>query len=165
MDNGSLTGAYVIYNLQSSFGGTDPNGGWGVSDSAGLSQVEVTFDGSGGWSGSSTDYQLERQTGEISKDMGINPDVDLVLSNRFTVLAPAPETGGVSGSYTVNSDGTGTITHGEGTDQIFVSPDGSIFLIGSRNYSGGSYAWLSMGIGLKKTSTPKGMPWLPLILE
>ena len=98
MDNGSLTGAYMIYNLQSSFGGTDPNGGWGVSDSEGLSQVEVTFDGSGGWSGSSTDYQLERQTGEISKDMGINPDVDLVLSNRFTVLAPSPETGGISGS-------------------------------------------------------------------
>jgi hypothetical protein len=30
--------------------------------------------------------------------MGINPDVDLVLSNRFTVLAPSPETGGISGS-------------------------------------------------------------------
>ena len=162
LDNTSLNGTYVIYDIQSAFGGVDPNGGWGVSDSAAFGRIEVTFNGAGAWSGTSTSNELERQITEITKNLG----GDQVLSNKFNVLVPTPDSEAISGTYTVSSDGTGTITHAEGTEPIFVSAGGSVILMGKGNYNiANHYAWVSMGVGVKKTSTPRGMPWMSLLLD
>jgi hypothetical protein len=146
----SLNGTYVLYDLQSAFGGgPDRNGGWGVSDSSSISRVEVTFNGTGGWSGTSTNYELERQISEVQQDLG----GDQVLSNKFKVLAPDPSTDSISGTYTVSSDGSGSITHPEGTDPIFVRADGNLFLMGKRNYDAASrYAYVNLAVAVKKGS-------------
>jgi hypothetical protein len=158
----NLKGTYVIHDLQYAFSGVDANGGWGASDSVGFSRTEVTFNGAGAFRGKSTNFELERQITEIVKNIGD----DQVLSNKFTVLVPTPGSEAISGEYTVNSDGTGTITHGEGTETFFVSADGSIILLGNREYSSTNHhAWVSMGIGVKKTFTPKGMPWMQLLTD
>ena len=159
----SLNGTYVLYDLQSAFGGgPDRNGGWGVSDSSSISRAEVTFNGAGNWSGRSTLYELERQ---ISEEQYAISGQDQVLSNKFTVLAPAPSTDSISGTYAVSSDGSGSITHPEGTDPIFVSADGSLFLMGKRNYDAASrYAYVNLAVGVKKTSARQGAPWIQLLL-
>ena len=159
----SLKGTYVIHDFQSAFGGVDSNGGWGVSDSAAFSRIEVTFDdGAGTWSGTSTNYELERQITEIAKDIG----GDQVFSNKFNVMVPTPDSEAISGTYTVSGDGTGTITHAEGTEPIFDSAGGSVIQMGKGNYNiANHYAWVSMGVGVKKTSTPRGMPWMSLLLD
>jgi hypothetical protein len=161
LNNASLNGTYVLYDMQTAFSGQDSNGGWGVNNSASISRVEVTFNGAGSWSGTSTWYDLVREISEVQKDLGGG---DHVLSNKFTVSLPDPTTEPASGTYTAGSDGSVSITHSEGTEQIFVSADSSVFLIRHRNSNSTPYAWISMGIGVKKTSAPCAMPWIPLLL-
>ena len=165
LDNTSLKGTYVIHDMQSAFGAMDPNGGWGSSDSSGFSRREVTFNGDGAWSGTSTTYELERQISEITVNMG----GDLVLSNKFNVVVPTPSKEKIRGTYTVSGDGTGTVTNSKGTDPIFVSADGSVILLGTRHYnSADHYAWVSMGVGVKgvkKTWAPNGTPSTLLLLD
>jgi hypothetical protein len=156
----SLNGTYVLYDLQSAFGGQDYRG-WGVSDSSSISKSEITFNGTGSWSGTSTLYEMERQITEVTQDMR----GDLVLSDRFTVLLPTPSTESISGTYTVGVDGWGSITHPEGTEPIFVSADDSLFLMGQRNYNPATpYAYVNLAVGVKKTSALRAMPWLMLLL-
>ena len=98
---------------------------------------------------------------EVQKEI----NQDQVLSNKFTVLLPAPSTDSISGTYAIGSDGSGSITHAEGTDPIFVSADGSVFLMGNRQYNPANpYAWVSIAVGVKKTSARLGMPWIQLLL-
>jgi hypothetical protein len=162
LSTASLKGTYVIHDLQSAFGGVDPNGGWGISDSTAFSRTEVTFNGAGAWRGTATDNELERLINEVTRDQA----GDKVLSDKFSVLVPLSSSQAISGTYAVGNDGTGTITHAEGTEPLFVSADGSIILLGKRDYnSANHYAWVSMGVGVKKTSIPRGMPWMPLLLD
>jgi len=159
--NASLNGTYTIYNLQSAFAAEDTNGGWGVSDGASLSRAEITFDGTESWRGKSTNYELERQISEVEDAIG----GDKVLSNTFTVLIPSPASDSISGTYAINSDGTGTVSHPEGTDPIIISPDGNLFLMGNRSYdASGHYAYISMAVGIKKSFAPLGIPNLLLLL-
>ena len=65
LNNASLDGTYVLYDMQTAFGGTDSNGGWGANNSASISHIEVTFNGTGRWNGTSTDYGLERWISEV----------------------------------------------------------------------------------------------------
>jgi len=160
LDGTSLKGPYVINDLHSAFSGVDANGGWGVSDSVSFSRTEVTFDGAGTWSGTSSNYELERQITEITKNVGS----DQVLSNKFAVLVPTPSSDTVSGTYALRKDGSGTVTHGEGPEPFFLSADGSVILLGKRQFdSVNHHAWLSMGVGVKKASIPRGMPWMMLL--
>jgi hypothetical protein len=102
---------------------------------------------------------------EVQKDIG-QMRQDLVLSNKFTVLLPTPSTDSISGTYAIGSDGSGSITHPEGTDPIFVSADASLFLMGQRQYNPAApYAWVSMAVGVKKTSARQAAPWIQLLLE
>jgi len=52
----------------------------------------------------------------------------------------------------------------EGTEPFFLSADGSVILLGKREYdSVNHHAWLSMGVGVEKASIPRGMPWMMLL--
>jgi hypothetical protein len=158
----SLSGSYVFHEIQSEFSGPDANGGWGTCDEASFGKTEVTFDGAGAWRGRYTAYELQRSINEIARDMGGYQ----ALSNTFDVMVPAPWTHSISGTYSINRDGTGTITHSEGTEPIFVSADGSLILLGKReNKSAELYAWLFMGVGVKKTRAATGEPWMLLLVD
>jgi hypothetical protein len=160
LGNSSLNGTYVFYDLQSAFGGQDSHGGWGTTDSSSITRREITFNGAGSWSGTETDYELQRQISEVQEAIG----QDQMLSNAFTVLLPDPSSESISGTYSVGSDGSGSVNTGEGTEPIFVSADGSTILMGKRHYNTTPYAWVNLAMGAKKTSVVKAMPWLHLLL-
>ena len=85
-----------------------------------------------------------------------NPgDIDTVLSNRFNTTFETEIIPGLSGTYTVSSDGAVVLsfTAGDGPQTLdgFISKNGESIILGDIKYvAGEKYGLVEMGVGFKK---------------
>lgn len=153
LNNASLDGTYVIYEIVDALGvGTDS---FDVLD---LGKGEITFDGNGGYTENIPfkSYELERTRNEIFENIGTVEHEDWVYRYTYsTAYSASSDT--ESGTYSVQSDGTVTLTHGGETETGFVSADGITIIFGEVAYDS-VHKWgdRNMTIGVKKAAVIKG---------
>ena len=160
LNNASLNGTYAVYEIDDALGvGTDS---FDVLD---LGKGEITFDGNGGYTENIpfNSYELERTRNVIFENIGTVEHQDRVYRYTYsTEYSTSSDT--ESGTYSVQSDGTVTLTHGAETETGFVSADGITIIFGEVAYDS-VHKWgdRNMTIGVKKDNKP-AMPGIPLLL-
>ena len=131
---------YEIHEFESGFHGGD-EGAWGVNDQLFIVKETFTFMSNGTFTGNCTkDDELNRQIGDDQN--GNN-----TFSTTFT-----PSTGTGSGTYSVSSDGTVTVTFDPGTPDeetitVVLSEDGQTVIFANSEFNN-SEKWSSFGIGV-----------------
>lgn len=154
-DPSILTGTYVVREIAGAIGRMDQNGGWGSSDEWSVGNIEVTFNGQGGFTATSSEMGIQRQIREVPVEWGM----DSVLSNKFATTPTSFSDPAVSGTYVVTSDGHFTLTLPEiGQPPVtgWVSPNRQTLVFGETQYEPGNF-WsrVSLAVGVKKGA---GMP-------
>ena len=143
----SLNGVYMIHDFNSGFHGGDPDA-WGSVDGQWIMKEEVIFDGAGNFTSAiSSDYGLKRQITQYADG-----------SNKF-ITTQSNEPGNDTGTYTVTSDGTLTMTFvAEGvTNTGTISEDGKTIIFSEFEFEDVNQSCSSgIGVGVKKGELLKG---------
>ena len=143
---------YVINEFESGFHGVDSSGGagWGANDQLFIVKAIFTFMANGDFTGTySNDDRLTRFIGDDGEG-----------GNTFTTTFEG-DSGSLSGTYTISSDGVVTITiifAGEDPDIItgVLSADGQTVIFGYSEYDDSqSEASFGIGVGVKRAVTQK----------
>jgi hypothetical protein len=147
-NNSSLSGTYVMYIFNSGFNGGDP-GAWGENDELRSEKIVFIFDGAGNFTSSFTEAQIERALSDVSFEY--NPG-DWVFENTYNTGYTA-DSDTNSGTYSVASDGTVTITLSDGGGTAMLSSDGNTFIFSEAEFDDGDrWGSVSFGVGVKQGS-------------
>ena len=148
-NNSSLSGTYVIYKFGSGFRGGDP-GAWGANDELGVEKMEFVFDGAGNFTSSYNEDEINRELLDTPVDWDPGAETDWVLQNTYnTTYSTYSDTD--SGTYSVASDGTITITSSDGSGTAMLSSDGNTIVFSEVIFEA-SNQWgeMSFAVGVKQ---------------